>query len=157
MGHALRTDLQAGAVADCASTTSLDPKLVVLVVEDAPVLSHSIGFLCDYLGIHVETVSGQADLEAVLRSRRPVAVLSMIDTPTQDGCHVLKIVARYDRTLPIMLVTGNDPALLGAVEAVEEVWRLGNLFKVAGIPWVGDIVEFLFGAGGRSGSNVVST
>jgi CheY-like chemotaxis protein len=156
MGHGLSaSDWQTGAVTDCASTTSLQRELLVLVVEDAPVLSRSIGFLCDYLGIHLETVSGHADLEAVLRSRRPMAVMSMIDTPAQDGCHVLKTIAGYDRTLPVMLVTGNDPALLGAVEAVEEIWQLGRLSKMTGIPGVGDLVEFLFSASRRSDSTLI--
>ncbi|MBV8524296.1 MAG: hypothetical protein JOY71_19575 [Acetobacteraceae bacterium] len=84
-----------------------------------------------------------------------MAVMSMIDTPAQDGCHVLKTIAGYDRTLPVMLVTGNDPALLGAVEAVEEIWQLGRLSKMTGIPGVGDLVEFLFSASRRSNSNLI--
>jgi CheY-like chemotaxis protein len=156
MGHALSgSEWEAGPLIEAACRPPAQRELLVLVVEDTPVLSRTIGFLCDYLGIRVETVPGQANLENLLRSKRPMAVMSTIDTPAQDGCHVLKTVAEHDRTLPILLVTGRDPALLGAVEAVEEIWQLEQVLKVAGAPGVGDVIEFLFKAGRRSGSSLM--
>ena len=127
-------------------------ELLVIVVEDTPVLSRSIGFLCDYLGIRVETVASTTSLGAMLPRKRPMAVMAPLDNAAQDGCHVLKTVASYDRTLPVLLVTGSDPAHLGAVEAVEEIWQLDHVQKSACIPGIGDLVEFLFKAGRRSGS-----
>src|SRR5690349_2193567 len=119
MGHALGNPEW---VTDPLSAWPCEPpaerELLVLVIEDAPVLSRTIAFLCDYLGITVETVPGHADLKGTLRLRRPMAVMSTIETPAQDGCHVLKTVGEHDRTLPVLLVTGSNPALLGAVEAV---------------------------------------
>jgi CheY-like chemotaxis protein len=156
MGHALSAaEWEAGPLSEAACLAPPRRELLVLVVEDAPVLSRTIGFLCDYLGIRVETVPGQADLEGPLRSKLPMAVMSAIDTPAQDGCHVLKTVAEHDRSLPVLLITGNDPALLGAVEAVEEIWQLGQVLKMTGAPGVGDVVEFLFKAGRRSGSSLM--
>jgi CheY-like chemotaxis protein len=156
MGHALgNPDWGTSPLSTAAYTPPTQRELLVLVIEDAPVLCRTIGYLCDYLGITVEAVPGNADLKKLLRSRRPMAVMSTIDTPAQDGCHVLKTVAEHDRTLPVLLVTGSDPALLGAVEAVEEICQLGHVLKVTGAPGVGDVIEFLFKAGRRSGGTLM--
>jgi DNA-binding NtrC family response regulator len=130
-------------------------ELMVLVVENAPVLSRTIGFLCDYLGIRVETVSGHASQEMLLRERRPMAVMSSMDNAAQDGCHILKIVAEHDRSLPVLLVTGNKREVLGAVEAAEQVWELDRVLKTSSTPGIGDVVEFLSRAGRRSGGSLM--
>jgi CheY-like chemotaxis protein len=156
MGHALgNPEWSTGPLSPATCKSPPQRELLVLVIEDAPVLSRTIGFLCDYLGITVEAVPANADLAKLLRSKRPMAVMSMIDTRVQDGCHVLETVAEHDRTLPVLLVTGNDPALLGVVEAVQEIWQLGHVLKVTGAPGVGDVIEFLFKAGRRSGSTLM--
>ena len=129
---------------------------LVLVIEDSPGLSRSIGLLCDYLGIRLETVSGRSDLKALLRAKRPMAVMSPVDTPAQDGCHVLKTIAAYDRDLPVLLVTGTDPVVLGAVEAVEEIWQLSQVQKATANPSFGDFAEFLSKAGRRSGGGLMA-
>lgn len=126
------------------------PEQLVFLIEDFPSISRSIGLVCEYLGIHLETVSSRSDLNALLRARRPMAVMSPVDTPAQDGCHVLKAVAAYDRDLPVLLVTGADPTILGAVEAVEEIWQLGHVQKATATPSIGDCAEFLSKAGRRS-------
>lgn len=158
MGHLItEKQWQAGPLSEAAQPTGASRELLVIVVEDTPVLSRTIGFLCDYLGIRVETVPSHASLEELLPAKRPMAVMSPIDTPAQDGCHVLKTVADYDRSLPVLLVTGTDPALLGAVEAVEEIWKLDQVQKMTCTPGIGDLVEFLFKAGRRSGSSLMPT
>ena len=112
MGHLItEKQWQAGPLSEAAQPTGASRELLVIVVEDTPVLSRTIGFLCDYLGIRVETVPSHASLEELLPAKRPMAVMSPIDTPAQDGCHVLKTVADYDRSLPVLLVTGTDSRL----------------------------------------------
>ena len=154
MGHGLiEQGWETGPVSEASYALSSAGDLLVLVVEDTPVLSRTIGFLCDYLGFRVESVPSSANLPALLRGRRPIAVMSAIDVRWQDGCDVLKTVAEYNRCLPVLLVTGTEPALLGAVEAVEEVWQLRHVSKTTSMPGIGDLVEFLLKAGqGKSSS-----
>jgi hypothetical protein len=58
-------------------------------------------------------------------------------------------VADYDRDMPVLLLTGDDPALLGAVDAVEEIWQLTAVDKWPQLLGVGAVVDFLFRAGRR--------
>jgi precorrin-3B methylase len=58
-------------------------------------------------------------------------------------------VAAHDRDLPVMLISGGDPALLGAIDAVEEIWQLTSVVRSQQLPGVGAIVDFLFRAGRR--------
>lgn len=120
---------------------------LVIVVADNGDLSESILPICDYLSVAVKHVDSDDDLTPILTERRPMAVLADMDSRGQDGCHVMKTVARYDPSLPILLITGGDPALAGAADAVEELWGLSNVRKRPGLPELGELVDFLFQAG----------
>jgi hypothetical protein len=132
-----------------------DPELVavprreplVLAVEDQIRFSPGLQTICEFLGIQLEQVSSHCDLASLLKMQRPMAVFCELDSSGQDGCHVMKIVAAHDRTLPIMVMTGDDPSLLGAVQAVEEIFHLTGVMACERLPFVGELVEFLFSAG----------
>ena len=87
------------------------------------------------------TMSGD-DLARMLPGLRPMAMIADVDGAEQDGFHVMKVAAGYDRSLPILLLDGNDQALLGAMDAVrggvgsdaggdggrtDRSWRFGRL------------------------------
>ena len=120
---------------------------LVLVVEDGTRLSEAIHELCDFLHIGVETVGGEIDLARTLRDRRPMAVLAEMDGTSQDGGYVMMRIAEHDRSLPLMLLTGPSPALVGAAEAIEELCGLSAVARHPVLPEIGEIVEFLFRAG----------
>jgi len=120
---------------------------LIIVVEDGAELSGSFHMICECLGISVERMSSSGDLGSVLRHRRPMAVVAEMDALGQDGCHVLKTIAAYDRSLPALLITGPNASLLGAVDAVEEVWNLTSVEKWQELLGVGALVDFLFRAG----------
>jgi DNA-binding NtrC family response regulator len=124
---------------------------LVVVVEDGIDLSESFRAICECLGIAVERMPSKDDLGAVLRERRPMAVVAAMDGAGQDGCHVLMTIASHDRSLPALMVTGPDPVLLGAVDAVEQLWELLSVEKWQEPLRVGAMVDFLFRAG-RKGS-----
>jgi DNA-binding LytR/AlgR family response regulator len=126
---------------------------VVLVVEDRPRLSRTVGYICDFLSLPMECVSTGSDLGAILAAWQPMAVICELDGGAQDGCHVMKLVAAHDAALPILLVTGSDATLIGAAEAVEEIWHLSGVVKLQDAPGLGDVVEFLFRAGRFGGSS----
>jgi len=121
----------------------------VVVVEDQSQWSHAIEELCAFLGVRLARVLGEDDLAPVLRDRRPMAVLASMDGMGQDGCHVMKLVAAHDPELPVLMLTGGDPALAGAADAVEELWGLTSVAKHSIPPNAREMVEFLFRAGQR--------
>jgi ActR/RegA family two-component response regulator len=120
---------------------------LLLVVEDGDALATTLQPICDFLDIAVERLPSEHDLIAALRNYRPMGVVTHLDCQGQDGCHVMMTVARHDRSLPILLLTGDDPALAGAADAVEELWKLEAVVKSPRLPSIGAIVDFLFRAG----------
>ena len=94
-------------------------------------MSSAFRSVCDCLNVTVERMPTHDDLASLLRQRRPMAVVAEMDAAGQDGCHVLMTVAAHDRDLPVLLITGDDPALLGAIDAVEEIWRLTSVDQMA--------------------------
>ncbi len=130
---------------------------LLLVVEEQDALFSQLALICEFLDFRIERMASGDDLLAVLEDRRPVAVVTELDGPAQDGCYVLINVAAFNRHLPVMIVTGDDPALPGAVDAVEELWRLTNLRKLPALPGIGAIVEFLVHAARAAGmTNIMS-
>ena len=51
------------------------------------------------------------------------------------------------RDLPVLLITGDDPALIGAIDAVEEIWQLTSVDKWQRLLGIGALVDFLLRAG----------
>lgn len=140
------------AAQDSGSGAGTGPREpLLLVVEDDPSLSGPFGNICQCLNVVVDRVPTRDDLGTALRRRRPMAVVAAMDGAGQDGCNVLMTVAAYDRDLPVLLITGDDPALLGAVDAVEEIWRLSSVVKWPRMLGVGPVVDFLFRAGRKGG------
>ena len=91
------------------------------------------------------------DLAPLLRINPPIAVVAELDGPHQDGCHVMKTVASIDRTLPILLLTDGNPAHLGAVDAVRELFGLTRIATATGLGDIGKLVDFLCQASREAG------
>ena len=125
--------------------TSREP--LVLVVEDDEEFSTAFHAICDCLDVAVERMRSHDDLAVVLSERRPMAVVAATDAAGQDGCHVLMTVAGFDHDLPVLLITGDDPAMLGAVDAVTELWQLSSVTQWPRLLGIGAIVDFVFRAG----------
>jgi hypothetical protein len=130
--------------ADGTEQRTREPLLVV--IEDGALLSDSFRSIGECLNVAVARMPSRDDLGAVLRSRRPMAVVAAMDAEGQDGCHVLMTIAAFDCSLPVLLITGENPALLGAVDAVEEIWELTSVAKWPRMLGVGAVVDFLFRA-----------
>jgi hypothetical protein len=124
---------------------------LVVVIEDDVGLSDAFRSVCECLDVAVERMPSRNELGAVLRDLHPMAVVAEMDGAGQDGCHVLMTLAAYDPDLPVLLITGGDSALLGAVDAVEEIWKLTAVTKWPRLLGVGPVVDFLFRAGRLSG------
>jgi hypothetical protein len=122
---------------------------LVLALEDDGALSDAMRQICDFLEISVERIDSNEDLLPFLQRCRPMAVIATMDAEGQDGCNVLMTVARHDPSLPVLLMTGTDPAVAGAADAVTELWGLTEVMQTAAWPAPGATVEFLCRAGLR--------
>jgi hypothetical protein len=137
---------------DGATTTQQSGReALVLVIEDDAGLSSALRNICECLNVFVERMSSRDELRPALYRRRPMAVVAQMDGVGQDGCHVLMTVAAHDRDLPVLLITGDDASLLGAADAVEEMWGLSSVDKWPRLLGVGEVVDFLFRAGHKGG------
>ncbi len=120
---------------------------LLLIVEDGDGIVGALQPICDFLDIAVERIPSEHDLAGALRDYRPMGVVAHLDCQGQDGCHIMMTVAQHDRGLPILLLTGDDPSLAGAADAVEELWELEAVVKSPRLPSIGAIVDFIFRAG----------
>jgi FixJ family two-component response regulator len=124
---------------------------VVAVVSDDQATIESLAPVCEFLELKMEVVAAGMDLPQTLRDLRPMAVISAVDGTDQDGFHTMKVISRYDRDLPIMLLTEGDAVLMGAADAVQDLWGLTSVTRTSGFPVAGQLVACLFSAGRRSG------
>src|SRR5271154_7149001 len=122
---------------------------LVLALEDGRAMSDPLRRLCEFLEIFVERIDSHEDILPFLQRCRPMAVVAAMDAEGQDGCNVLMTVARHDPSLPVLLMTGGDPGVAGAVDAVTELWGLTEVLQVESWPPPGALAEFLCGAGWR--------
>ena len=123
----------------------------VLVVRSDDQDSEFLDLICEFLDIGVEHASGSDDLGPMLYGLRPMAVIADVDGDPQDGFHVMKVVASYDPALPVLLLSSKEPAILGAVDAVQEVWGLTSVATVPDTGRIGTLVDFICHAARGSG------
>jgi hypothetical protein len=129
------------------ATTHCQP--VLAVVTDKPEVASVFDNICDFLGFGIEILSTDINLRPLLARCQPMAVVAELDGAGQDGCHVMMQVADHDATLPLLILTGDEPGMAGAVDAIEELWHLTCVTQARHLPAIGDLVEFLFHAGRR--------
>ena len=132
------------------SVTPPKPGVVVIVSDDLATIE-SLAPVCEFLDLKMEFVSSTMDLIDVLHECQPMAVISDVEGEHRDGFHTMKQVARYDRDLPMMLLTAGDPVLMGAADAMQTVCGLTAVTATSGFPPAGQLVAFLFSAGRRAG------
>jgi CheY-like chemotaxis protein len=124
---------------------------IVVIVSDDPATIQSLTPVCEFLDLRMEIVSAGTDLANVLREHRPMAVITDIECKDHDGFYVMKVIARYSRDLPILLLTSGESVMMGAADAVQDLCGLTSVSSTSRFPMAGQLVAFLFGAGRRAG------
>ena len=125
---------------------------LIVVCQDQTPIGAAVIPLAAELGFRVEVISGCSRLFEFLHYMQPSAVISDLVLSNQDGFDVMKIVAGYNRDLPLLVVT-SDPVLLGAVDAIEELWRLTNVWRMRSDPTPAKLAEFLQRSGVQEPAN----
>jgi len=124
---------------------------VVLIACDSPETTAQLQQICAFFDLGTELAESDEDMLAILREHRPMAVIADIDGRTQDGFHAMRVVASYDHDLPVMVMTHGDAVLMGAADAIQELFNLTMVTRTTAKPLAGQLAEFLFAAGRRAG------
>jgi CheY-like chemotaxis protein len=132
------------------------PQHAVLIVRDPSRNDDYLESVCEFLDIDVQHATTGDDLRTIFTTLRPMAVIADLDGEVQDGFHVMKMAADYDRSVPILLLTGYDPTLMGAIDAVQEVWGLTHVATAAGTAGIGALVDFICHAARDAGRPRIS-
>lgn len=134
---------------DISTQIAADRQARVVVVSDNPNIASVLDNICAFLGFGIEVLGTDEDVAPVLRQYHPMAVIAELDGRDQDGCHVMMLVADYDPSLPILMLTGTEPGMAGAVDAIQELYHLTAVTQTPELPAAGGVVDFLFKAGRR--------
>jgi hypothetical protein len=130
-------------------SASESPRVIVLTGSEGA--STRLQRMCEALEIEIITVTSHHDLPLGLHHMRPMAVISELDPQSLASCAALRCIASYDQDMPVLLVAGDDPAVLGTIDAAQELWKLSGLHRLAAAPAPGDLIHFFYQAGRHSG------
>jgi CheY-like chemotaxis protein len=100
------------------------PKPVVLLVEDEPDIRRLMVQILDGFAVAHEAENGASALQLVRRLNGSIKlIVTDIDMPVMDGLELARIVRRTHKKLPILFITGSDPALAAEAGYSGEVLR----------------------------------
>lgn len=128
------------------SSSSNRTPLLLLVTDDTE-LAEQVQQVCAFLDVEMIHLDSATRLLPLLRSLNPMAVIAGLDTQSQDGFHVMKVIGAHDPSLPLLLLSGHDQTIAGAVDAVEQLWALNAVCRSSCLPGAGDLIEFVCQAG----------
>lgn len=123
----------------------------VVVLSGPGGVSRGLVHMAAALELELVTVQSHHDLPFRLHHARPIAVISELDPTGQPSCAALRCIATYHQDLPVLLVSGDDPAAHGTIDAVEQLWGLSGLHRLMAPPGPGDLIRFLCLAGRQDG------
>ena len=126
-----------------------DAQPLLLVAEDAAVLTPMVADLCAFLRVRAEHVA-PALLGDALRLRSPVGVLCHAPHTGRAVALVLRAVIGIDPGLPVMVVTDQDPSREARLAVAPEIIRLQRLVWLEQLPDLRRMVDFLFMAERRA-------
>ena len=83
----------------------------ILVVDDEPLVAHTLGLIFHRQGFEVTTVHGVAEALRAAEALPPDLLLTDIDMPGRDGVSLMNEFSRLYPTCPILVLTGFYAAL----------------------------------------------
>jgi len=123
----------------------------VLVLTQSEEVPEQLDSMCRALDIGIMPVTSHHDLPFRLHHCRPMAVVSELDPQSLASCAALRCIAAYNPDMPVLLVSGDDPAAMGTIDAAEQLWGLSGLQRLPTLPAPRDLINFLFHAGRQRG------
>src|ERR1700742_2087781 len=84
----------------------------VLIVDDRKDVAATLADMCRACGFVADVAEEGVGMLGLLQRHRPNCVIVDVMMPDQDGYEALKEIARFDTSLPVMLVTGHGDTWL---------------------------------------------
>jgi FixJ family two-component response regulator len=84
----------------------------VLIVDDRKDVAATLADMCRSCGFVADVAEEGVGMFGLLQRRGPSCVIVDVMMPDQDGYEALKEIARFDPSLPVMLVTGHGDTWL---------------------------------------------
>jgi hypothetical protein len=145
------TSLEASLNLSFSGAAPANRQALVVIASDSAAVVQQLEQVCVFFDLGVQIVDSEEELLSMLREHRPMAVIADVDGVSRDGFHAMRVVGDYDHDLPIMVLTHGDPVLMGAADAMQELWNLTMVSRTSAKPLAGQLAEFLFAAGRRAG------
>jgi CheY-like chemotaxis protein len=127
---------------------------IIIVFESRAAGAQPIAEICRAMGVRVLALRGERRLLEILHYLQPVAVVADCVMEEQDGFDVMKVIACYNRQLPMLMLTNGDHHLAGAAEAVAEIWHMTDVTVSTAIPTAHSLRAFLNSVGLSEGRAV---
>lgn len=144
------TEWQSPSRRASAPELTIDAQPLLLVAEEAAVLTPMVAELCAFLRVRVEQVAPSM-LGGALLLHSPVGVLCHAARTGRAVAQVLRAVIAIDPGLPVMVVTDQDPSREARLAVAPEIIRLDRLVWLEQVPDLRRMVDFLFLAERRAG------
>jgi hypothetical protein len=135
---------------DALAMTEQDMKCVI-VVTDHGQATPALRQMVAALGLELITVRSFHELPFKLHHHRPLGVVMEL-SPVGHACRsALRSVASYDPDMDVLLVSGDDPEVLGEIDVAETLWGLTAVHRLMREPEPADLIGFVFQASRRNG------
>jgi hypothetical protein len=118
----------------------------ILVLGNPEALSPLLVAVCQALDIVLVPLRALHDLPLQLHQQQPIAVIGTALGDEAECCGVLRTIAAHDQDMPVMLMTQDEPAVLGAIDVAEQLWGLTAVSLVSPAQDPQEMVGFLFHA-----------
>src|ERR1700761_4447915 len=99
----------------------------ILIVDDVASEAMTLDLLCRSLGVETIRAASAAEAGDILSRLRPAAIITDLVMPGADGLDCLFMIAGFDPTVPVMVITGSERLLLKAAGELGENYGLGDL------------------------------
>lgn len=139
---------------DATDTSEATWEAPLLAVVDASGgLAAWVETVCESMRLRLCIAPDATSLGVKLGDTQPIAVLCAdLGGGGRPVGRLLKLVANYNRDMPVLLMTSDDPETLGSIDAAVELWPLTDVQRIAGPVPVAAVVAFLARAGRLSGA-----
>jgi hypothetical protein len=124
---------------------------LVLVLDAGGGLMPGIELLSRQIGLltHMELLS-YSSVESLQKTSPIALVCGRIESDAPLLPYIINCIHGYDPSLPVLLITEDDPTIMGTLDMSRKLWPLEN-FVHASKPTTHEIIAFLASAARRTG------
>jgi CheY-like chemotaxis protein len=101
--------------------------LKVLVIDDRAEVARAIAEMCETLGVSADISHDGEVVRDMLTRSQPSGVIIDVIMPDEDGYEALKVVAEFNRNLPVLLISGHGLTWLRVGASLARAYGLSHV------------------------------